>query len=132
MTKLAAAWLCVALVACAMGGKKAAMAPAQTMPEAHTGAPPVAESPHDEIERLSNEIAAQKSSAVPVAPNPMSAGSSETCKSVCDIKDSICKNSGRICELANGMSGDDWAAGKCTDAKQACDDAKKRCTDCNG
>ena len=126
MRKLLAAWLCRALVACA-AGHKAAMAPAQ-MPAAQTGAQP--ESPHDEIERLSNEIAAQTSSAVPVAPTPMSGGSSETCKSVCDIKDSICKNSGRICELAGGMTGDDWAAGKCTDAKQSCDSAKKRCTDC--
>jgi hypothetical protein len=124
VNKLLAAWLCLAIAACAAARKAPApptAAPSQTMP---------AESPHDEIVRLSNEIAAQQSSAVPVPATPMSAGSSETCKSVCDIQATICHNSDRICELADGMPGDDWAAGKCTDAKQACSDATKRCTDC--
>lgn len=130
MKKLFAAWLCVAVVACA-ASHKAAQAPTQAQPpETHAAGTPLPETPHDEIERLSNEIAARQSSAVPLPATPMSAGASETCKSVCDIKGTICKNSGRICELADGMPGDDWAAGKCTDAKQACSDATKRCDDC--
>ncbi len=126
MKKLLAAWLCLAIAACAASHKAAA--PPTAAPSQRTQT--MVETPHDEIERLSNEIAAQQSSAVPVPATPMSAGSSETCKSVCDIKGTICHNSDRICELAGEMSGDDWAAGKCTDAKQACSDATKRCTDC--
>jgi hypothetical protein len=125
VTRVAAAWLCVALVACAMGSKKAAMAPATAQPPQAT-----TESPHDEIARLSSDIEQQRTQIAQPAPAPMSAGS-ETCTSVCTLKDSICKSSARICELADGMPGDDWAAGKCSDAKQACDDAKKRCTDCS-
>ena len=127
MNKLVAAWLCLAIAACAAAHKSASQPPAAAASERPQT---TVETPHDEIERLSNEIAADQSRAVPVAPTPMSAGSSDTCKSVCDIKGTICKNSERICELAGEMPGDDWAAGKCTDAKQACSDATKRCDDC--
>jgi hypothetical protein len=123
--KLLAAWLCLAIVACA-AAKQAPKTPTAGAPPEQT----MPESPHDEIERLSKDIAAQQSSAVPVAPTPMSAGASETCKSVCVIQDSICKNSRRICELADEIK-DDWSAGKCTDATKACTDATKRCTDCS-
>jgi hypothetical protein len=128
MKKLAGAWLCMALAACAAAHKSAAP-PSMATPAEHTQT--TVETPHDEIVRLSNDIAAQQSSAVPMSQTPMSAGSSETCKSVCDIEDTICKNSKRICELAEQLQPDDWATGKCNDATKACTDATKRCTDCS-
>jgi hypothetical protein len=125
--KLLAAWLCLVIAACA-GARKTASAPTSAAPSQHTQT--MVESPHDEIERLSTEIAAQQSSALPAPQTPMSAGSSETCKSVCDIETTICKNSKRICELADELQPDDWATGKCNDATKACTDATQRCTDC--
>lgn len=133
MTKLLAAWLCVALVACAMGGKKAAQAPTQAQPpEAHTGAAPqTPEEKHARIEQLSGDITAQqqKQAATPSAPTPMSAGS-QACSDVCTIKTTICDNAKEICKLAGELQPDDWATGKCNDANQSCSDATKRCTDC--
>jgi hypothetical protein len=132
VNKLLAAWLCVALVACAMGGKKSAMAPA---PAAQSGATPAApqtpEEKHAAIEKLSNDIATeqQKQTAMPSAPTPMSAGS-QTCTDVCTLKTSICDNAKQICKLAEELQPDEWATGKCNDANQACTDATKRCTDC--
>jgi hypothetical protein len=132
--KLLAAWLCVALVACAMGGKKAA---APMTPAAQSGAqapsPTTPEEKRAEITRLSDEITGQQQhqAAIPAAPTPMSAGSA-TCTDVCNFSRSICDNSDKICKLADELQPDDWATGKCNDARQACSDAKKRCTDCGG
>lgn len=134
MRKLLAAWLCVALVACAMGGKKAAMAPAQP-PTAQSGAmtpaPQTNEEKRAEINRLSDEISGQQQhqAAIPAAPTPMSAGSA-TCTDVCNFSKSICDNSDKICKLADELQPDEWATGKCNEGKQSCDSAKKRCTDC--
>jgi hypothetical protein len=128
--KLLAAWLCLAIAACA-ASHKAAMAPTSAQPPTSAEHPQTTvETPHDEIERLSNDIAAQQSSALPAPQTPMSAGSSETCKSVCDIEGTICKNAKRICDLAEQLQPDDWATGKCNDATKACTDATQRCTDC--
>ena len=155
MKKLLAAWLCVAVVACAVSSKRATMAPAQNTT---AGAPapqqPMPGDNHAEIERLSAEIDQERErmSLPAPAPQAMTAhtpsvqapavpphdqdptchpGPSETCSTSCTLSDSICKNSKRICELANGMPDDTWAADKCATASQSCDDAHKRCCACS-
>lgn len=150
MKKLLAAWLCLAVVACAASRK-------QAMPETPQagGAPPSQAMPGDhraEIEQLSNEIEQQRvkmnlPAPAPQPAEPMSAQApvapphtqdaachpapSQTCTDSCTIGDSICGNADRICKLADGMPGDDWAAGKCQAAKQTCSDAHKRCCECS-
>lgn len=123
-----AGWLCLAVAACATGPSAERAAAPATSGAAPQAMPP--EDPRAEITRLSTEIAQQQQQQTSAA-TPMAAGASQTCSDVCTLSESICKNADRICELADGMPGDDWAAGKCRDAKQACTDAKQRCTDCS-
>jgi hypothetical protein len=55
----------------------------------------------------------------------------ETCKDVCTLKDSICKNAGRICELASQLGGtDDNANDKCNQGNASCTAATQRCCGC--
>jgi hypothetical protein len=110
-------------------------------PRPATSASP--QSPHDEIQQLSNEIDGQRTqlgvtNASPMATpaNPVAAAAScprpegDRCSQTCTLSDSICGNAKRICELADQLVGDTWASGKCDDAKQVCGDATKRCCDC--
>ncbi len=55
---------------------------------------------------------------------------SDTCTQSCTLSDSICTNADKICKLAAKLQGDDWAAGKCTQAKQSCDQAHESCCTC--
>jgi hypothetical protein len=130
--KLLAAWLCLAIAACAAAHKAAAPATAQP-PSAQAGAPLMEPRTPEEkrarITELSNQISTQQQTNVPSAPTPMSAGS-QTCTDVCTMSKSICDNAKEICRLSDELQPDDWATGKCNDANQACTDAKKRCTDC--
>jgi hypothetical protein len=132
MKKLLAAWLCLAIAACA-ASHKATMAPTEAQPSAaHAGAPvsepTTPEQKRARITELSQQISTQQSNA-PSAPTPMSAGS-QACTDVCTIKTTICDNARQICKLADELQPDDWATGKCNDANQACTDATKRCDDC--
>jgi hypothetical protein len=52
------------------------------------------------------------------------------CVDVCGLADAICDNAERICDLAGELKGDDWAAGKCSDAKASCREATQRCCSC--
>jgi hypothetical protein len=101
------------------------------------------QSPHDEIQALSNEIDGQRTqlgvtNASPMATptNPVAAAAScprpdnDRCSQTCTLSDSICGNAKRICELADQLVGDTWANGKCSDAKQVCADAATRCCEC--
>jgi hypothetical protein len=54
----------------------------------------------------------------------------DACGQVCTLSDAICKAQGDICRLADELSGDDWARGRCDSAKASCFEARKRCTDC--
>jgi len=151
MKKLLAAWLCLAVVACAASRKQA-----MTEAPAQAGGAPSQAMPgdaHAEIEQLSQQIEQQRvqlNLPAPQAAEPMSAHTSvqapvapphtqdatchpapsQTCSDSCTLSDSICGNADKICKLADGMPGDDWAAGKCSTAKQTCGDAHKRCCDC--
>jgi hypothetical protein len=130
-TWLGAAVIAAVAVACA----------AQPRPAASTS--PSAQSPHDEIQSLSNEIDSQRAqlgvtTASPMATptNPVAAAAScprpegDRCSETCTLSDSICGNAKRICQLGDQLAGDSWASGKCDDAKQVCADATKRCCDC--
>jgi hypothetical protein len=101
------------------------------------------QSPHDEIQALSNEIDSQRTqlgvtNASPMAAptNPVAAAAScprpdnDRCSQTCTLSDSICGNAKRICELADQLVGDTWANGKCGDAKQVCAEAATRCCEC--
>ncbi len=97
------------------------------------------QSPHDEIQTLSNEIDGQRTqlgmaNATPMATptNPVAAAAScprpdnDRCSDTCTLSDSICGNAKRICQLADQLAGDTWASGKCSDAKEVCADATRR------
>lgn len=52
------------------------------------------------------------------------------CGDVCTIADSICDNARRICELADELPGDAWAAERCDNGKVSCARAHLRCCGC--
>jgi hypothetical protein len=74
--------------------------------------------------------------ATPMATIPLSTDASckpaktERCQGSCKLSDSICTNSSKICELAQDLAGDGWAATKCARAKQTCDAAHDTCCSC--
>ena len=81
MKKLLAAWLCLAIAACA-ASHKATMAPAEAQPSAaHAGAPVIEpqtpEQKRARITALSQQISEQQTSA-PTPATPMSAGSEDS------------------------------------------------------
>ena len=57
-------------------------------------------------------------------------GTSDTCRSSCDLSEAICKNAGRICDIAGQLATDDWANQKCASGKSSCDAAHGRCCNC--
>lgn len=54
----------------------------------------------------------------------------EVCQDVCTLKDAICSNAARICDIARELGGDPWADGKCASAKASCKEARARCCRC--
>ncbi len=55
----------------------------------------------------------------------------DTCTQACTIKDSICKNATRICQLAIDLGGNDaYANDKCSSGNASCEAAKQRCCGC--
>jgi hypothetical protein len=105
---------------------------------------------HDEITRLWNEIreerVAANMSAEPLSSNtsrihPMSVQKireesehrdpkTKVCIDTHKLEGSICKNAGRICELASELGNDDWATEKCDSGKASCKEATTKCVDC--
>jgi hypothetical protein len=65
-----------------------------------------------------------------VSPRTCTAGPSQACQDVCKIDDSICGNAKRICELADQLAGDGWAAEQCAKAKQTCEASQQKCCAC--
>jgi hypothetical protein len=114
---------------------------AAARPSAVPAAPP-ASSDHDQIQQLSDEIAAQQvqlglpanatpMAAAPEAPQTCQRSPSETCTQTCTLTDAICSNASKICDLAGKLGNDAWATQKCEDAKTTCSAATKRCCDCS-
>jgi hypothetical protein len=131
-------WLGAAIVASIAGA-----CAAEQHPAAQSAASP--QSAHAEITQLWNDIDGQRtqlgvSNVSPMSAqqpaNPVAAAAScprpdnDRCSQTCTLSDSICGNAKRICELADQLVGDSWAAGKCGDAKQLCADATQRCCEC--
>jgi hypothetical protein len=134
-------WLLLAFLA-ACAGKAVQQTAAPTM--APTRA--VTHDPHPEIERLSAEIdreTQQQATPTPGVAHPMSAGvmpvtndqtckpaPTDTCTDSCNLASSICDNAKKICDLANDLQGDAWAADKCSSATKSCDSARGKCCGC--
>jgi hypothetical protein len=55
---------------------------------------------------------------------------SDRCSDACTISTSICGNQQKICELAQQLDGDDWAANKCASARASCKAAHDSCCSC--
>jgi hypothetical protein len=156
---LLAGALCAIGIACAASQKPAAQAMPAAQEAAPSQADvAMPQTPRDqEIDRLAREIETQRVEAKLPLPEPssctgascaripaeaMSAGAqapvhacrrddSDTCKQSCTLADSICSNAKKICEIANELAGDDWAARKCADGSATCNAAKARCCDCS-
>jgi len=149
------AW-CAVVIACA-AASKSAMQPAPGPETATHAQPPMPGSPRDEeINRLANEIEAQRvelglpqpapppftcaGATCPQSAQELAAGvptptreckpTGETCTQACTLADSICSNAKKICDIASQLDGDRWAATKCSDGTQTCKDAKLRCCGC--
>ena len=54
----------------------------------------------------------------------------DRCQDVCDLKDAICDNAERICEISREIGDDPWSAEKCSSAKASCKEARERCCRC--
>lgn len=85
---------------------------------------------------LAPEPAAGTSPAAQPMTTPLSTDASckhannDRCNDSCTLSDSICKNAEKICRLATQLAPDEWAAGKCTQAKQTCESAHESCCTC--
>jgi len=54
------------------------------------------------------------------------------CDDICGLADDICDNAEQICIIADELGkDDDFAQGKCTDAKASCHEAKQKCCGCS-
>ena len=54
------------------------------------------------------------------------------CGDVCNLASDICDNAESICDIADELGkDDDYAQGKCTDAKASCREGKQKCCDCS-
>jgi hypothetical protein len=154
---LAAGALCAIAIAC--GGAKSAMSPPPTA--AAAGAMPRAgdSHSHDEIDELSRKIDADLATlGVPRPAPPLAAciqppcvaealsagirpghgaepdcrpGAGDVCRDSCQLSDSICDSSGRICRIASELGGGDaYANEKCASGKASCDAARTKCCGC--
>jgi hypothetical protein len=52
------------------------------------------------------------------------------CTDTCSLAGSICTNQQKICDLAQQLDGDEWAAGKCDSARASCKAAHEKCCGC--
>ncbi|MEO8846985.1 MAG: hypothetical protein ABI591_28855 [Kofleriaceae bacterium] len=131
---IAAAASTALVVAC---GSAAMQARPQTSPSA-VQTMPNASPEHQQIEDLERQIADEHAKLPQRSTTSMGVGSNPTCvrnasavcTQTCELSDSICTNSAKICELADKLSGDDWAATKCKDNKATCETAKTQCCEC--
>jgi hypothetical protein len=135
----------VALVIACGASRPMAVAP-PTAPTPVQMTPASGGSSHDQIQDLANQIDATRvelklpeqhgvaSSVTPMSSTPevpaCARAQSDTCTQTCTLSDSICDNSKKICELADQLAGDAWAAQKCADGKATCAAATRRCCEC--
>jgi hypothetical protein len=133
---IAAAASTVVVVACGSAALQSRPPPTvapQTMPSAGAASPE-----HQQIEDLARQIADEHARLPERSGTPMGAGANPTCvrnasavcTQTCELSDSICANSAKICGIADKLPGDEWAATKCKDNKATCDTAKTQCCEC--
>lgn len=135
--RFAAAWIATLALVVACG---AAVHPtAAQKPQAPTM---MQDRPADlraQITQLDQDITSRRDAAgLPPIAEAMSTGTTCTppqpvpggCTDVCTLGDSICDDASKICELAEQLPGDAWAAEKCANGKRACGDARQRCCEC--
>lgn len=104
---------------------RAITADMQTLQEPRP-APPVAACVENCAQALSG--AATTTSAEDPTCKP---GASQTCSDSCSLKESICKNAGKICSIAADLGGNDkYANDVCNRGSASCEAAKKRCCSC--
>jgi hypothetical protein len=141
---LLAAACCMAVAACAMGGKAKSAAPEST------AASPMPASPREQLEQLEAQIEASRTELqleAPTEPQIQSApaqpmgvvpatddptcrpAKTETCTTSCTLSDSICSNADKICNIAKDL-GDAWASGKCAKANSTCEASRAKCCGC--
>jgi hypothetical protein len=117
------------------------------------GMPVPGGSPHDQIQALSDDIAANLQQMSLPQPQPWDAGSAAdsidprtvgaieavcvppthppgACADVCTVSTHICDNADQICKLADDLQPDDWSKGKCQDGKRSCEAGRQKCCDC--
>lgn len=114
---------------------------ARTMPGTASQVMPAQSPQHDEITRLSQEIAAQSRTlgGGDTAAHPLSGANTtecarslaSTCTQSCALSDTICDNAKKICDLASQLPGDAWAEQRCVDGSATCDQAKAACCACS-
>lgn len=80
--------------------------------------------PQSHVIRATDSHAVGALRACPATPE------TDRCRDVCDLKDAICDNAERICELAREVGNDPWSAEKCASAKASCKEARERCCRC--
>lgn len=114
-------------VACGGGATKKAME-----------MPPPSRDSRVEIDRLDAAIAADLAKLGSTAPAPTamvggacSPANTPVCTEACTLKDSICANAAKICEIAGQLGTDAYANDKCTRGTASCDTAKQRCCNCS-
>lgn len=66
----------------------------------------------------------------PLGPRACAAGASRSCQGTCRLDDSICDNAKHVCQLADQIESDGWAAEQCAKAKQACAASHAKCCAC--
>lgn len=91
-----------------------------------------------EIDQLDRQIADEETRldagslhVVPMTdPQVCKPAATDRCTQACTLKDSICKASERICELAKQLGADAYANERCTARTESCKNAREACCGC--
>jgi hypothetical protein len=137
---LAVAWLVLVLVVVACGGAPARKPPGPDPKDNEitalwTQIRDWRREAHMELEPTRQNIFQWRDRSIPEAKNvcPEAHPVPPTCNDVCSLAENICDNAEAICILADELGKDDeYAQGKCANAKASCREAKQRCCTCSG
>lgn len=77
---------------------------------------------------VAHSVPALPEDAAAAACDPPPVG--DGCNDVCTVGDAICSNARQICDLADDLPGDAWAAQRCASGKASCERARQRCCAC--
>lgn len=142
--------LIVVLALAACGGAKKSAAPMNApAPEpSAAGAPMMPDDPKQQIRDLEAQMdgwrndlqLAEPAPNIAPSPTPFYApaetdpkckpAKTERCTNSCKLSDQICGNAKKICDIAQSLQGDNWAADRCTRANKTCDAAHAKCCGC--